>query len=158
MGSGRVLADTAGTLVAVMLCIACAGMGLDGLSALYTAYTHACMRLDDEKWLLQNCRDPVFFSKMRAHTTVCSDVEANARVGAFWVALREVTEGFKVTREPWSVVCVVLLLMLLLPAFWVCAVRAAALGVSRYHFRRIGGGHDQHRFIPRYDELCCKEL
>jgi hypothetical protein len=76
------------------------GIGLDSLSALYTAYNKACLRLENESWLRNNCRDPVFFSNMRAHTTVCADVEANARVGAFWAALREVSEGAKAYLQP----------------------------------------------------------
>ena len=100
MGTGSALMDGVGTLVSFLFSIVGAGLGLDGLSALYTAYKRACMRLDDERWLLENCREPLFFSKMRAHTTVCSEVEANARVGAFWTALREVTDAFKITWQP----------------------------------------------------------
>ena len=83
LGTGSAVLDAVGLLCSVLCFQAGAALGLDGLGA-YAAYARALMRLDDEAWLLQNCRDPLFFSKMRAHTTVCSDVEANARVGAFW--------------------------------------------------------------------------
>lgn len=76
------------------------GVALDSLSAIYTAYNRACMRLENESWLRNNCRDPVFFSNMRAHTTVCSEVESNARVGAFWAALREVSDDARASLQP----------------------------------------------------------
>ena len=44
------------------------------------AYAQVLMRLNYKVWLLQNCTDPLFFSKMLAHTTVCSKMEANELV------------------------------------------------------------------------------
>lgn len=89
-----------GIIVTMLLSALLLGVCLDSLSALYTAYNRACMRLENESWLRNNCRDPVFFSNMRAHTTVCADVEANARVGAFWAALREVSDDAKAFLQP----------------------------------------------------------
>lgn len=98
-----------------------ASVGIDCLGVLYGAYKRAAMRLDDEKWLRENCRDPVFFSKMRAHTRVCSEVEANARVGAFWTALHEVTDVMRVTWQPWAMGWAGFIVLALLLAICICA-------------------------------------
>ena len=76
------------------------GVCLDCFSAFKAAYNRACIRLENESWLRKNCRDPVFFSNMRAHTTVCAEVEANARVGAVWAAAKEVSENAKIVLQP----------------------------------------------------------
>ena len=91
------ISDLFSSCLSVLLSMVGAVLGVDGFSALYVAYIQACIRLADEQWLLQNCRDPVFFSKMRSHPAVCSQVEANARVGTLWTALRETTDGYKVS-------------------------------------------------------------
>jgi hypothetical protein len=94
------LGGAQGIALNTFLTVVVLGLGLDSMSALYTAYNKACLRLENESWLRNNCRDPVFFSNMRAHTTVCADVEANARVGAFWAAMREVSDGARAYVEP----------------------------------------------------------
>jgi hypothetical protein len=66
-------------------------LALDGASGLLRAYRGAVLRLESERWMLENCRDPVFFAQMRAHTSVCAEVEASARIGALGGALREVS-------------------------------------------------------------------
>jgi len=109
------------------------GVCLDSLSALYTAYNRACMRLENESWLRNNCKDPVFFSNMRAHTTVCADVEANARVGAFWTALREVSDDAKAYLQPlfpWILLLAVVLTMLI-PLCCVCSQRLVSIPARR---------------------------
>jgi len=37
----------------------------DCVCSLYASWQRATMRLDDEKWLHENCRDPVFFTDLR---------------------------------------------------------------------------------------------
>jgi hypothetical protein len=118
---GWSITEVLGTCVTVLLGF----VGVDCLGALYAAYKRACMRLDNERWLRDNCRDPTFYSNMRAHTDVCSEVETNARIGAFWTALREVTDVAKVTWQPY-VVGFALAIVALLPVCWVCAARATA--------------------------------
>ena len=110
------LAEAALAMMPVVAGVAFALAGLDGVSAFHTAYRRACLRLEDERWLLNQCRDPVFFSKMRAYTNVCSEVETKARVGAFWIALRDSSEGFKMAWGPG----LALTAALLLPVCWVC--------------------------------------
>lgn len=126
-----------------------AGVSLDAASALFTAYNRACMRLEDEAWLRNNCRDPVFFSKMRAHTTVCADVEANARVGALWAALREVSDGARESMQPLVLpaACLVALLVFFVLVIPFCCLYSQA----SFHARRS-------RSLPLHRSgLCLKE-
>lgn len=117
--------DIIGATVSMLVSVVSAAAGLDCMGALYTAYKRACMRLDDEKWLLENCRDPTFFSKMRAHPAVCSEVETNARIGAFWSALKEVTDVLRITWQPY-IVGFAAAIVLLLPVCWICASRVSS--------------------------------
>ena len=146
MRTGSLLLDASAAILSSLVALVGAGLGLDGMGALFSSYTRACMRLDDERQLLDNCREPVFFRMMSAYPMVCSDVEANARVGALWIALREVTDAFRVVWKPWLSMGV-LAACLLLPVCWVCLARMS-VRVSRY--RR---GH----LIPRYSGGC-KEM
>ena len=127
---GGTFTDIVGGIFSMLVSVVGAAAGLDCLGALYTAYKRACMRLDDEKWLLENCRDPTFYSKMRAHPTVCSDVETNARIGAFWTALREVTNVARLNWQPY-IVGFAAAIIILLPVCWVCAARVSSRCVPR---------------------------
>lgn len=120
LGGG--VADTASAIFSMLLSAVGVAFGLDYLGAFYAAYKRACMRLEDEKWLLEKCREPVFYSKMRAHTQVCSEVETNARIGAVWAALREVTDGARITWQPYLVGCA-FATIIVLPVFFLCAAR-----------------------------------
>ena len=122
---GGTFKDIVSAIVSLLVSVVSAAASLDCLGALYTAYKRAGMRLDDEKWLLENCKDPTFFSKMRAHTTVCSEVETNARIGAFWTALREVTDVARVTWQPY-IVGFAAAIIVLLPVCWICAARVSS--------------------------------
>lgn len=148
---GGTFADVVGAIVSMLVSVVSAAAGLDCLGALYTAYKRACMRLDDEKWLLENCRDPTFYSKMRAHPKVCSEVETNARIGAFWTALREVTDVARVTWQPY-IVGFAAAIIILLPVCFVCAARVS----SRCSFRRR---REWGECIPIHDDFrpVCKK-
>lgn len=131
-----VLFQVATYVFSALASIVGASVSMDCIGALYGAYNRASMRLEDETWLRENCKDPVFFSKMRSHTSVCSEVEANARVGAFWAALHEVTDVFRVTWQPWAVgwvYCVVAFI----PLVWACTFRRG-WRVCRYKERLPG--------------------
>lgn len=93
----------------------------DCLSSLYASWQRASMRLDDEKWLRENCRDPVFFTNLKSYTTVCSEVEANARVGAFWAALHEVTEGVRLSWQPWMAGWALCAFLCVMAMMWLCS-------------------------------------
>lgn len=142
MLTGSTVLDAAAALLSVLVAMISAGLGLDGAGALLAAYTRACMRLDDERQLLHNCRDPAFFKMMSSYPMVCSDVEANARVGALWIALKEATEAFRIIWRPW-LSAGALAACLLLPFCWVCLARASVRMSRRGRLA-----------IPRH----CKEL
>jgi hypothetical protein len=65
--------------------------------ALLAAHDLNQRRIDSEAWMLSNCLDPVFSSQLRAHTNVCSQVEASARIGAWGAALRDVSATGRVS-------------------------------------------------------------
>ena len=65
----------------------------DKICMLHRVYTSQSSRIADESWLRVQCMDPIFFANLKSHTMVCSEVEDNFRVGAFWFALAEVSES-----------------------------------------------------------------
>ena len=152
MFEGGTFMDIVGAVVSMLVSVVSTAAGLDCLGALYTAYKRACMKLDDEKWLLENCRDPTFYSKMRAHPMVCSEVETNARIGAFWTALREVTDVARVTWQPY-IVGFAAAVIVLLPVCWVCAARVSSKCSVVMRRRREWGEcipiHDDFRSVCR---------
>ena len=85
------LRDACWAICALLFAAVGAGMVLEASTALSVSHSIAQAKLDSEAWMLNNCRDPVFRSNMRAHTNVCSEVEANARIGPWGAALRDVS-------------------------------------------------------------------
>lgn len=73
----------------MVLCIAC----IDLLCQFHQIYEATSSKLAGEKWLLGQCDDPHFFSKMHLHSDICFTVENNARIGAFMLSLREFTQS-----------------------------------------------------------------
>ena len=123
-GGGTIL-DTIGTAFSLLVSLVGAGLGLDCLGALYAAYRRASMRLEADNWLLDNCKDPVFYSRLKAHPSVCSEVETNARIGAFWTALKEVTDVARVTWQPY-LLGFGMASLLLIPVCWMCVSRVSS--------------------------------
>ena len=101
--------------LASLLCCAFASIAcLDRLCLFHQTYQTMAAKLESERWLLQQCSDPHFFSRMHQHSDLCfqvlafmlfqlspafflkfqSQVENNARVGAFMLALRQLTQSF----------------------------------------------------------------
>jgi hypothetical protein len=149
LGTGTLL-DTLGAAFSLLVSVVGAGAALDCLTTLYSAYKRASMRLEDEKWLLDNCKEPTFFSKMRSHPAVCSEVEANARIGALWTALKEVTDVARVAWQPY-IVGFAAALLLILPVCWLCAARASSGVVLRRRRREWG------ECIPMHSEYRAKQ-
>lgn len=73
----------------VIMCIGC----LNQLCQLHQIYQTVSARLEGEQWLLAQCSDPLFFSKMHVHSDLCFQVDNNARVGTVMLALREFTHA-----------------------------------------------------------------
>ena len=153
------IADTFSLLAGLGVSMLVITLGVDCLGALYTAYNQAKMRIDDEEWLRNNCRDPVFFSKMRAHTTVCAEVEANARVGAFWAALRDVSAEFRPSLHPLHWICAAVV-FLCIP----CLCSRSHTVAGRLVGVQLGDGSGNRRLaaLPKYaatdfeTAVCCK--
>ena len=81
--------------LATLSCCAVASIAcLDRLCLFHQTYQAVAAKLESERWLVQQCSDPHFFSKMHQHSDLCFQVENNARVGAFMLALRQLTQSF----------------------------------------------------------------
>jgi hypothetical protein len=55
----------------------------------HNAYIHHVQLIEDERWLLRQCQDPAFFSNLKQHVSLCSQVEENKQRNTFLVALNE---------------------------------------------------------------------
>lgn len=53
----------------------------------HNAYIHHLQIIEDEKWLLQQCHDPAFFSNLKQHVALCTQVQENAQRNPVLVAL-----------------------------------------------------------------------
>lgn len=100
-------------LATLCACAIASIAGLDRLCLFHQTYQTMVAKLESERWLLQQCSDPHFFSRMHQHSDLCfqacahfslvlvgcvdrwaRQVENNARVGAFMLALRHLTQSF----------------------------------------------------------------
>ena len=107
--------------------------GLDRLCLFHQTYQAMSAKLESEHWLLQQCSDPHFFSKMHQHSDLCFQVENNARVGAFMLALRQLTQSFLIPDVlaglassrlfSWPALCCACCLLLLGPSWLVRSSR-----------------------------------
>jgi hypothetical protein len=64
------------------------------MAALYSRFVTIAGQLESERWLASKCSQPDFFANLHQHTDLCIHVENNARVGAFMLALRDVSKEF----------------------------------------------------------------
>lgn len=115
-------------LTTLLCCTVGAIAGLDRLCLFHQTYESMVAKLESERWLLDQCSDPHFFSKMHQHSDLCFQVENNARVGAFMLALRQLTQSFLppdalstlgsvVSRCSWPVGAFVAACLLLAPSW-----------------------------------------
>lgn len=127
----------------VLYCISCilgASVFAEFIGTLYTAWQRANMQLEDEKWLRDNCRDPVFYTNLKSYTSVCTKVETNARVGAFWMALHNVTENMNITWNSWIF------------GYWVGIVLAVGITISCFCSKTLSC--KKHRNVKYYNKDC----
>jgi hypothetical protein len=104
---------------------AAAVMGLWILSRIPTfhrAYTEHQQRLDDDEWLLVQCADPEFFTKMRRHASVCDDVRATFARPTWLVAFQACIPTAPVLG--WQEVVLGGLVLLLAPSILLPILRA----------------------------------
>ena len=127
-----------GTLVSSMcVCVCC----LHWLCQFHKIFLETSARLESERWLVQQCADPHFFSKMHLHTDLCFTVSNNARIGTFMLSLQEFTRNsmglrlFDHVSEwgwiprlafTWGAAAFILLMVLLGPACFVSGSRPFA--------------------------------
>ena len=57
---------------------------------LHEAYIAESSKRIDERWLLEKCREPEFYSNIRQHTDLCTEVANNARGSLLLSALNSV--------------------------------------------------------------------
>lgn len=58
-----------------LCCMVIAGIAsLDKLCLFHQTYQSVSARLESERWLLEQCSDPLFFSKMHTHSDLCFQV------------------------------------------------------------------------------------
>jgi hypothetical protein len=58
-----------------LCCMVIAGIAsLDKLCLFHQTYQSVSARLESERWLLDQCSDPLFFSKMHTHSDLCFQV------------------------------------------------------------------------------------
>lgn len=76
--------------VLTMLVAVCASVALiDAVCVFHETYFKYSEKIESERWLLTQCKDPEFFANLRQHSELCFHVESNHRVGAFMLALKE---------------------------------------------------------------------
>jgi hypothetical protein len=125
-------------LFTLCACVIASIAGLDRLCLFHQTYQTMAAKLESERWLLTQCSDPHFFSKMHQHSDLCFQVENNARVGAFMLALRQLTQqsllfpdalaglaaSFSSRFASWPFLCLVASLFLFAPS-WLASTSAS---------------------------------
>jgi len=90
----------------VLLCCATIALCIAGLAFVATrshmfhlAYTKRKQMLENNVWLLQQCKSSDFYSNMKHHSTLCDDV-ALEEADALWLhALRDVIDSTRICGE-----------------------------------------------------------
>lgn len=65
-------------LATLCACAVVSIVGLDRLCLFHQTYQTMVAKLESERWLLQQCSDPHFFSKMHQHSNLCFQVRLSA--------------------------------------------------------------------------------
>jgi hypothetical protein len=61
-------------LTTLCACAIASIAGLDRLCLFHQTYQSMAAKLESERWLLQQCSDPHFFSRMHQHSDLCFQV------------------------------------------------------------------------------------
>lgn len=70
-------------LFALCGCAIASILGLDRLCMFHQTYQTMVAKLESERWLLQQCSDPHFFSKMHQHSNLCFQVGLALNLACF---------------------------------------------------------------------------
>ena len=129
--------------IALFLCLGF--FSVDKVCLFHETYTVRAQELRKEEWLLDQCKDMVFFSNMGEHTSLCTEVDAKARIGAFWYALNRVSGSLPfleaweaVTRASWPILAGVAAVFILFPSAVVAYARTHASGGEVYRDYEYG--------------------
>lgn len=57
------------------------------------AYIAESQKLSDERYLLEKCKDPEFYSNIRQHTGICTEVAENAKASVVLKALNVMAQS-----------------------------------------------------------------
>jgi len=83
--------DALSTVAVLFFSAIAAVLTVDKFCQFFSEYNKISAKIQSEKKLLERCRDPEFFMDLHTHTDVCIAVQNSARIGAFMLALHEVT-------------------------------------------------------------------
>jgi hypothetical protein len=83
-------------VVSIVGVVALSVFAIDKLCLFHAAFWNFRAKLESEAWLLESCKDPVFFSNLGQHSKLCFAVESNHRIGAFMLALDQVAHSLRV--------------------------------------------------------------
>jgi len=124
----HILASASTVCVGILLSFFC----VDKVCLLHEAYLLQHDKIRKEAWLREQCSDPVFFKNMATHTNVCEEIEANARIGAWWFALNRVSESLPIHQlseallhMTWPVCVCLAVLILVFPSLIINHIRTA---------------------------------
>jgi hypothetical protein len=98
---------------------------------LHEAYIEETNRRSDEQWLLKQCNNPEFYSNIRQHTDICTEVAKNAKSSLLLKALYKVASSTHICgRES----CMETLYGLILRFGWQATLLAALIMVVAPNF------------------------
>lgn len=98
---------------------------------LHEAYVAESNKRTDERWLLQQCKDPEFYSNIRQHTDLCTEVANNAGASLLLKALNRVASQ---THACGSTSCVELVYVAMSRLGWQLGLLLALLMVVAPNF------------------------
>ena len=81
---------TLGHLSTVVLTVCLVSLGVQKLCEFHAAYQLQQEKIEREAWFRVQCSKPDFYTNLRYHTDLCETIEATARIGAAWHALRAI--------------------------------------------------------------------
>ena len=140
--------------IGLFLCLCFFSM--EKVCLLHSTYIVRAQELMKEEWLLNQCQDATFYANMGQHTTLCTEVEAKARVGAAWHALAEVSSSLpvldvweSVSRASWPILAAAAATFILFPSAVVAYTRAHGQG-HVYRDYELRKGCEVDPAAPRY--------
>lgn len=136
------------------------GLLISRLYIFYESYSGFTLLLQQEAWLRVQCQDPEFYSKMRHHTDLCAQVEANARTSVILHSLNKVfTSGHICGSKPcmdyvndlmlqgllWPALVVVCVFVIMIPSIITSMARGRIWHAQDWHARNLPYRHQLRR-------------